>query len=295
MWRIIPVGVILNNLDIAELQLLGDRTEQQDSCGFFALDDYTVAVLADGMGGHAGGREASQLVAKTIKKSLDSINNADLSNAAQALLNATNQANQTIKKTINQTPELKGMGTTLICVMADTKGFLHLSVGDSPLFLYRDKQLKRINENHAYAEKLKKQLFDKTITQEDFDNHPQKHAITSVLMGVDIPLIDNPQDFILWQAGDYLILASDGLETLNNKEITKICQNSNTAKLCTQNLIDAVDKKNQAKQDNCSVVVISPGQNNHKKRFNLLRFLKFFVGSAVISSFAILIYKLWLN
>ncbi len=276
-------------MDIAELQLLGDRKEQQDSCGFFTLDNYTVAVLADGMGGHTGGREASQLVARSVKKSLDI---ADLSKPALALLNATQQANEEIKTTIKKEPELKSMGTTLICVLVNEKGFLHLSVGDSPLFLYRDKQLKRINANHAYAEDLKKQLLSQKITQEEFDNHPQKHAITSVLMGADISLIDNPQDFILWQDDDYLILASDGLETLSNKEITKICQNSNTAKLCTQNLIDAVDKKNKPRQDNCSVVVIAPYKNSNKKIFTWLRFTKFFIGGVVIATLGTLAYKL---
>lgn len=281
-------------MDIAELQLLGDRKEQQDSCGFFSLDDYTVTVLADGMGGHAGGREASQLVARAVKKSLDT---ANLSKPEIALLKATQQANEQIKTTIKKAPELKGMGTTLICVLANETGFLHLSIGDSPLFLYRDKQLKRINANHAYVEDLKKQLSNQEITQEEFDNDPQKHAITSVLMGVDIPLIDNPQDFILWQKGDYLILASDGLETLSNKEITTICQKSDTAKLCTQNLIDAVDKKNKPRQDNCSVVVMSPDQNSHpsKKQFNLLRFLTFFISGAVFAGIGVSIYKLCLN
>lgn len=277
-------------MDIAELQLLGDRKEQQDSCGFFTLDNYTIAVLADGMGGHIGGREASQLVARSVKKSLDI---ADLSKPALALLNATQQANEEVKTTIKEEPELKGMGTTLICVLVNEKGFLHLSVGDSPLFLYRDKQLKRINANHAYVEDLKKQVLNKKITQEELENHPHKHAITSVLMGTDIPLIDNPQDFILWQKGDCLILASDGIETLNEKEITKICQNSDTAKLCTQNLIDAVSKKNKDRQDNCSVVVISPCQDSSQIRFNWLRVLKFFVGGVVIAGLGVLAYKLW--
>lgn len=279
-------------MDIAELQLLGDRNEQQDSCGFFTLDSHTVAVLADGMGGHTGGREASQLVARAIKKSL---NNANLSNPAPALLDAAKYSNQAIKDAIKQTQELKGMGATLICVLVNDKGFLYLSIGDSPLFLYRNRQLKRVNQNHAYVEDLKQQLLSKEITQDVFDNHPQKHAITSVLMGADISLIDNPQDFIKWEQGDYLILASDGLETLNNKEITSICQNSDSAKLCTQNLIDAVDKKQKPRQDNCSVVVISSDQNSNKKKFNWLRFLKFFVIGAVISSFGVLIYKLWLD
>lgn len=279
-------------MDIAELQLLGDRKEQQDSCGFFTLSNYTVAVLADGMGGHAGGREASQLVARAIKKSLDT---ADLSNPALGLLTATQQANQAIKETIEHNQALKGMGTTLVCVLADDQGFLHLSVGDSPLFLYRNGQIKRINENHAYLESLKKQLANQEITPEEFANHPQRHAITSVLMGVDIPLIENPKEFIKWQAGDYLILASDGIEVLSNKEIAQICHNSDSAKLCTQSLIDAVDKKNEPRQDNCSVVLVSPDRHGGKKRPKLLRFLLFFVGGSVIAGAGLLGYILWAN
>lgn len=278
----------MSHLDIAELQLLGDRKEQQDSCGFFTLGDYTIGVLADGMGGHAGGREASQLVARSIKKFLDS---ADLASPTVDLLKATHHANLAIKNAINQTPELQGMGTTLISVLANRKGFWYLSVGDSPLFLYRDKKLQRINANHAYVEELKQQVLNKEITQEALESHSKKHAITSVLMGVDIPLIDNPQEFMSWQQDDYLILASDGIETLNEKEITKICQNSDDVKLCAQNLINAVDKKKQLRQDNCSIVVISPNQHSNKKKFNWLRLLKFFVGGITIASLTVLVYK----
>ena len=107
--------------------------------------DELLLVLADGMGGHAGGDVASGLVVEHFFKAY--INSH--ANIPEALRNSLNSANEQLANAVVETPELRGMGTTLIgCVIRENLMYW-VSVGDSPMWVLRNGALQRINADHS--------------------------------------------------------------------------------------------------------------------------------------------------
>ena len=133
-------------------QLLGAREAQEDELGFIdgsTLDpdgQHPVAIVADGMGGHAGGEMASRLAVRAF------IDAYGLEGAPAGRLRAAlDAANRAIDDAIRENLSLDGMGATLVAAAVTADGLEWISVGDSPLYLYRRGRLKRLNEDHSMA------------------------------------------------------------------------------------------------------------------------------------------------
>lgn len=110
------------------------RTSNQDSCdcGMFSQNS-AWAIVCDGMGGANGGNVASAIAVETIRQHLLSGFDENMSkpNLKNLMVNAINRANTAVYDTSLQQPELRGMGTTVVLLIA-TKGTLHVAhIGDS--------------------------------------------------------------------------------------------------------------------------------------------------------------------
>ena len=243
-------------------QETGSREEQQDYIGWQDLPPHhKLFVLADGMGGHTGGREASRTVGDAV---IEYLAEHLSSNSPDPLREALDYANRALGDRIAANPGLKGMGTTLIAVLLDERdgGYQYISVGDSPLYLYNISGLRRINANHAFAEDLKKMVAAGEISREEAQRHPARHAVTSAVMGIDISLIDRRDGSL--NNGDTLLLASDGIQTLDDEaggEIETLLHNAGAAPLAETGrvLLDAVLSKAQPRQDNTSLILVRIG------------------------------------
>ena len=94
------------------------------------------------------------------------------------------------------------------------------------------------------------------LTGEEAATDTRHHRLRSVVMGGDIPLIDLQDDAIELDAGDVLILASDGLETLSENEVATIAEAHGTSsKALVEALLTAVRDKSMPSQDNVTVIV----------------------------------------
>ena len=125
----------------AASQIRGAREYQEDSFGVLTgetLDSSEgvklVMVLADGMGGHAGGSNASSLVVGTFERSFGETKGPSVDRLRECL----DWANVAVYDAVDQSPELAGMGTTLVAAAISDEGLEWVSVGDSLLWLYRD-------------------------------------------------------------------------------------------------------------------------------------------------------------
>ena len=177
------------------------RSSNQDG-GYSGTNLY---VVADGMGGHAGGDIASALATQHVAKIDDVYPDSD--QAISSLLEAMREANRNLSDTVSKFNYLAGMGTTMDAVIftGDIANIAH--IGDSRVYLMRDGKLTQITKDHTFVQ----QLIDAgRITEEEALVHPRRNVILRVLGDTsEEPEFDIHQ--IEVQPGDRLLLCSDGL------------------------------------------------------------------------------------
>jgi serine/threonine protein phosphatase PrpC len=253
--------------DRASCSTKGARNYQEDSAMLWPGDDYVsptgrkgavrefVAILADGMGGHAGGALASRTVCETF---VDAYQNAAGSDTTARLVSALSAANDAIADKVNENPALSGMGSTLVGVAFSKDGAQWVSVGDSPLMLYRRGEIALLNEDHSLAPELDRMAEAGHISLEEARRDPRRHMLRSAVTGDDIDLVDISRKPLAVEPGDYVILASDGLQTLEQSEVERIVSAyaADGAQAVAHALIRAVEAVRDPHQDNATVVAV---------------------------------------
>ena len=158
--------------------------------------------LADGMGGHAAGEVASQLVIAALAHLDDDEPGGDL---LAKLEHAVYEGNSAIAEQVEVNPDLDGMGTTLTAILfaGDRLGLVH--IGDSRGYLLRDGELTQITKDDTFVQTL---VDEGRITAEEAHSHPQRSLIMRALTGQEVD-----PTLIMREAreGDRYLLCSDGL------------------------------------------------------------------------------------
>jgi PPM family protein phosphatase len=213
------------------------------------------AALADGMGGHVGGALASDTVCRTFLAAYASSSG----NVLARLDDAMNLANAAIAREVAHNPALNGMGCTLIGAAFGASGIEWVSVGDSPLFLVRKGEIVLLNEDHSLAPEIDKLAAAGKISWDAARSDPRRHFLRSAITGNEIDLIDRSHRPLALQAGDVVILASDGIQTIKTAEIlhTVIASTPGGADAIADALITTVEGAGDAHQDNTTVVVVT--------------------------------------
>lgn len=248
--------------DVASFVHQGRRDYQQDALvtNMPRGDALSVAVLADGMGGHFGGEVASNVALGAafaeIKVQLSHYRAGQVTLPA-ALAASMDRANDAITNQIIARPDLAGMGTTLVVCAFAGPALYWVSVGDSPLYHYRDGALTRLNEDHSMAPQIDAMVQSGMINAADAATHPQRNQLVSALCGKDIAKVDCPDAPCALKTGDIVILASDGLQTLPDDQLAQILRKSQRANSedIAGTLLQAVLDADKADQDNTSLTV----------------------------------------
>lgn len=253
--------------DIAGAQIDGARDYQEDAFLITRLGDTngdahaTLAVVADGMGGHAAGNVASNMAVQTFNKHLTS--NFPSDKLPEVLHEAVEQANQSITETVRETAALKGMGCTLIAIILEDKNLRWVSVGDSHLYLVRNGEIKKKNADHSYGGFLARMA--EQGKQVEAEAGFSRNMLMSALTGDTIADIDCPQTPLELQPGDRIIVASDGLDTLSHGKILSFMESNSSAKECVDALLKGVQEAKMPRQDNTTVVVVLVGEKPEAK------------------------------
>jgi PPM family protein phosphatase len=251
-------GVFKQNIDFCGKEMLGDRAEQEDYSLFRTLSRSSdlLAVIADGMGGHAAGEVASREAVTAFDKTFVDYPSASIPTKLGAALQ---QANAELSKLIKANPSLNGMGCTLLAVHVSRAGLYWVSVGDSLLLLFRKGKISRLNADHSMTPVIQESVRQGKLTKQEAETHPSRNALRSAVMGEDLSLIDIPEKPFELLKGDVLLISSDGLLTLSDSKIAD-CVKKNFlagADVIASALIQAVDQKKKPKQDNTTIQVIS--------------------------------------
>lgn len=249
--------------DVASALSQGKRDYQEDTviADFPLGSDVGFVVLSDGMGGHSAGDIASKIIVTEVFSELK-LQHGDTKqfaeNVSDILLEATMAANDCIKGHVGLNPETEGMGATLVAPVIIRDLLFWISVGDSPLYLFREGDLTQLNEDHSMAPQIDLMVSSGLMDAEDGKYHPDRNCLTSVIVGTDIAQIDCPKAPMKLRDGDILIAASDGLQFLTNDNIkyllaANVGSNSNTL---ADVLLHALEELGDPDQDNISFSVI---------------------------------------
>lgn len=252
--------------DVATALAQGQRDQQEDAViADFPLDgDIGFAVLADGMGGHAAGDIASKIVVTEVfselKLQTGTIDSFE-ANMADILKDATKTANDCVRLHTEHHPASKGMGATLVAPVLVGDRLYWVSVGDSPLFLFRDGKLLQLNEDHSLAGQIELLVSKGLMDQKTAENHPDRHCLTSVLIGDQIARIDCPRKPLTLREGDIVLAASDGIQFLEDVEIEGLIGEKShlSSAEIARYLIAALEALDDPHQDNTSLCVIKAG------------------------------------
>ena len=243
-------------------QIAGTRPYQEDD---FRITAFPVRdpdgcdllmVLADGMGGHRGGAEASRLAVSTVVEKFRQGGGG----IAARLRTSLDAANAAVGRDAAD-PRYAGMGCTLVaCVVTDDEMAHWISVGDSPLWHLRvgrdgdADRMDRLNADHSMRPVLEDMALLGRITPEEVETGAA-NQLRSAVTGEDLTLIDAGSAPVQLRAGDRILLASDGLETLSKEEILRLSGAGRTSAAIVSDLLDAVEATGKSSQDNATVVV----------------------------------------
>jgi serine/threonine protein phosphatase PrpC len=180
------------------------RSNNQDS-GFAGGQLY---VVADGMGGHAGGDVASAIAVTRLTET-DKARYSSPQDAEFALQSALVAVNQLLAETVFEHPELAGMGTTVSAMIRVGDDVAIAHIGDSRIYLFRDGELSQITTDHTFVQRL---VDSGRITPEEALVHPRRSVLMRVLGDIDqAPEIDT--SILATVPGDRWMICSDGLSS----------------------------------------------------------------------------------
>lgn len=237
------------------------RKENEDS--YLVDEANSLFIVADGMGGHAAGDLASRVSVESIcdyfrrhsdepgAQAYPHGTNPDLSEAGNKITNAVCLANSKIKRIANQSAQLSGMGTTVVCAQLDGRTVTIGNVGDSRAYLFRQSGYRQITEDHSW---VNEQLQKKLITAEDARVHPWRNVITRALGSQDSVEIDIFEERV--RPGDYILLCTDGLSSMID-DITMFEIITDTEKGQEQRCDRLIDEaKKSGGTDNITLILI---------------------------------------
>jgi PPM family protein phosphatase len=230
----------------------GARSYQEDIATVRDHVGGLAAVLADGMGGHAGGAVASEVASTRFLEAFFAAAGDDCSRLAEAL----ELANAALADKAASRSELRGMGCTLVGASFGPANLDWISVGDSPLYLVRGGDILRLNQDHSLAPEIDRLVALGRMSEDMARIDPRRHVLRSALMGGEIELVDCSQAPLALQAGDIVILASDGIHSIPEVEIARVAAAAATPDAAAEALIAAVAAAGDPHQDNTTVVVV---------------------------------------
>jgi PPM family protein phosphatase len=201
--------------DIGKVRLINeDRAAVQTG-----MNGFTLAILADGMGGHQAGEVASKMAVELVQSHLLAIHKGLTDEKRpEAVRQAILHANETVFDFASNQQRYYGMGTTVVVSLASAKQMTIGHIGDSRAYLWQanvnDKgkgsaPFRQVTEDHSLVNEL---IRSGQITPAEARTHPRRNVMTRALgtekqVDVDVTLLS-------WQPGDILLICSDGLSDL---------------------------------------------------------------------------------
>lgn len=225
------------------------------------VNGLSVAIVADGMGGHQAGDIASQMAIEMIESQLQSIHwGMPVEECKQALRQAIERANEKIYEFASQGENYHGMGTTVVVVIASQELLIIANIGDSRAYKIDNDSIAQLTEDHSLVYELVK---IGQITLEEANQHPRRNWVTRALgtePEVEVDLFDYS-----WRPGDIILVCTDGLSSLvDSAAIRQIIKSAESLETAASSLIQkALDAGGD---DNVTVVLLAHDQDSDEEK-----------------------------
>ncbi|WP_394940350.1 PP2C family protein-serine/threonine phosphatase [Psychromicrobium sp. YIM B11713] len=206
-----------------------------------------LAVVADGMGGHAGGDVAS---ASTVLDLIHLDRDGYRGDAGTILADEIQTANSLLSEMVHVNPKLTGMGTTVTAVLLSEGKLEFAHIGDSRAYRLKDGVFEQISTDHTFVQRL---IEEGRLTPEEAETHPHKNVLMRVLGDVDA----SPElDLTSFEAspGERWLLCSDGLNFVDLPVVEQVFRETSSLSECAEKLIELT--LGVGSPDNVTVVVI---------------------------------------
>lgn len=221
------------------------RTNNEDS--YRTQPELGLFVVADGMGGAQAGERASQITVETLVHEIESVGpEAEI----DALAAAVRSANQSVRGEAEAHPELAGMGTTVVAVIARPPRALVVNVGDSRVYLQTRDGLYCVTTDHSWVNEVGRTL---GLTDEQLRTHPYRNVLTKAIGAEDQVEVQALE--VDFHPGDILLLCSDGLHGVAGEQaLLDVLQREGTLEQKCESLIQAT--LDRGAPDNVTVVLV---------------------------------------
>ena len=219
---------------------------------------FLLLAVADGMGGHAKGEEASKIALNAIARAVipDLLNNTPFT---KILEKGIQNANQDILDYTAENPEASGMGTTSVCAVVKDNQIHLANVGDSRAYRVSDDEICRVTKDHSYIQAL---IDEGEITEEQAREHPRKNEITRAV-GI-MPSIEVDTMKLTLDSDESLLLCCDGvIAHLSDDDIHKIIRGSSDPQTACQEIVDMANERGGS--DNISLIILSSEGSDTKE------------------------------
>ena len=232
--------------------VIGTREEQQDYATYKQTDSCFVAVVCDGMGGLEGGYVASKCAAETLVRIIEE-KNAD-ETIPQVLLRSVDVLDEQVFGLKDNQGKRLNAGTTLVAVVIENDKVYWLSVGDSRLYIVRDKEMVQATRDHNYSLVLDSLPSNYIPTEEELS---KKEALISFVGMGGIETMDLSNNPLFLQHNDKLLLTTDGLfKALTDEQIKSVIEKELSPELTVKELINQTEMYALEGRDNTTVIYI---------------------------------------
>lgn len=235
------------------------RQRKRNEDNFVILEQFSLAVVADGMGGHADGNIASSLAVETLQqqylqnyqKHIEGCPAEELAASQEKFLSsAVQEANKTIYNRNTGNLGYDGMGTTIVALQVHQNYAITAWVGDSRIYLLHNQELTQITQDHSLVGELVRYNL---VRQQDIPLIKVKNIITRALGMSESVLVDTSSQHIF--PNDIFLLCTDGLtESLPHDQITQILKKTDNLQNILSQLINEANRLGGA--DNITAALV---------------------------------------
>lgn len=251
--------------NLANTNRLGNRHNNQDRLGVLERDEAVLLVLADGMGGYKGGEIAAESAVNQMLEIFDH-KPLPIEDPVQFFKDAFQQTHRFVIETgLKQQPAMKPRTTLSACLVQDGKvWFAH--VGDSRIYLIRDKEVYVRSRDHSSVEEL---LQSGQITETEALTHPLLNKVTRCIGGQQPTVNVEVSNGYTLDSNDILLLCSDGLwGAIRDERVIDILENNRRLHIATEIMAEQAESASYPRSDNISILAMRwiSNERPHKVR-----------------------------
>ena len=238
----------MNTINIYGFTDTGKTRSSNEDC-IQCLSDIPAAILADGMGGHSAGEVASRTAVDTIAAILRQTVRGI--SAHERLETAIQAAHSVIREKSRQSIRYRGMGTTVVAVLADDRALHCAHVGDSRLYLLRDGRFSALTHDHS----LQQEFIDQGLyTEEEAREKVSRNILTRALGLEPQVIVDYNQ--METRRGDRFLICSDGLyDMLTEAEMAALLGRPHELDQVGLDMVELANARGS--KDNVSVIILT--------------------------------------